>query len=143
MKDGLEHLSAPLREVVEGAVRERAVALIREHLLAAVDLAAAAKAQHPLAEVLCSALEEIATGAPREMFLSRLREDAEHWAYCALPLELEAYVGAGLQRIERTDFAAPARKRLLVALWGSMNAEERRRFLSRVDPEGQFVRRGK
>lgn len=142
MKDGLEHLSAPLRDVVEGAIRERAWAQIREHLLAAHDLAVAAKAEHPLAEILCAALEDFAGGPPREMFLSRLREDAEHWAYCALPLEIEAYVGAGLQRIERVEFAAPARKRLLVALWASMGTEERRRFLSRVDPEGQFVRRG-
>ncbi len=141
MKDGLEHLSGPLRNVVEEATRARAAGQIREHLLAAYDLAVAAKAEHPLAEVLCEALEEMAGGPPREAFLSRLREDAEHWAYCALPLELEAYVGAGLRRIERVEFAAPARKRLFVALWASMGTEERRRFLSRVDPEGQFVRR--
>ena len=141
MKDGLEHISGPLRNVVEEAIQARAQERINEHIMALYDLLVASKAQHPVGEALCEVLEMMEAGPPREAFLSRLREDAEHWADVALPLELEAYVGAGLRRIERVEFAPAARKRLFVALWASTGTEERRRFLSRVDPDGQFVRR--
>lgn len=95
-----------------------------------------------LAEYLCAALDIVSVGDPRaNEHFGNLKYDAEWWADLACPRELEAYVGAGLRAIERRTFAPAAQKRLFVALWEAMPAEDRRKFLSRVDPDGQFVRR--
>ncbi len=94
-----------------------------------------------VAELLSAWLEISGAGAPMLQQFGDLRDDAGWWADSATPLELESYVGAGLRRIERAQFADAARKRIFVALWEGMGAEDRKRFLTRVDPEGKFVRR--
>lgn len=86
-------------------------------------------------------LEEFRAGPPPGAMFGDVRQDAEWWADCALPAEVEAVVAAGLRRIERTQFGAAARKRIFVALWETMKPDDRRAFLVRVDPGGKF--RGK
>lgn len=93
-----------------------------------------------LGEALCAALETVCAGMPDLPFPESSRAEAELWADSATPIELECYTAAALRRIARATFAPRARKRLFVALWESMDKAERRKFLSRVDPAGQFVR---
>ena len=91
----------------------------------------------PVSELLVGFLEIARAGEPEFSAFSDVREDAKWWADVATPIELEAYVGEGLRRIERTSFAPMARKRLMVALWDSFSAEDQRRFLARVNPGGE------
>ena len=91
-----------------------------------------------VAELLCGWLEIYGGGAPRLDQFGDIREDAAFWADMATPIELEAYVGHGLRRIERASFAQGARKRLFVMLWESMSISDRRAFVRRVDPQGKF-----
>lgn len=63
------------------------------------------------AVLLCPALETLAAGAPDIPFLD-LQEEAEDWACLATPYELEAYLIACADRLERTPLAAQARRRI-------------------------------
>lgn len=114
--------------------------MIRAHLNHAIKHAEEGRMVAGLSEALCAALETICAGVPDVPFPAAARSDAEFWADCATPVELECYLAAALRRIESTTFAPRARKRLFVALWDSMSEDDRRRFLSRVDPDGKFVR---
>jgi hypothetical protein len=67
-----------------------------------------------------------------------IRGQAELWADCANHLELECYTVAGLRRLGRVPLALPQRKRLFRALWLSFSDDDRRAFLTRVDPEGRL-----
>ena len=91
-------------------------------------------------KALCAAVLERGAGGPDPAPWGPIREDAEWWADCATPPELEAYAGAALRRIERGNFAERARKRLIVALWETMPEAWRRQFVQRVDPHGRFHR---
>lgn len=91
-----------------------------------------------VAELLSGWLEIAGAGAPQQYLIGDIRSDARWWAELAHPLELEAYVGEGLRRIERTQFAPMARKRLFVALWETMDDADRRKFIQKVDPDGKF-----
>lgn len=128
-------------DVAESYVEQQAAVYRRRALVS--HLAAALSVVEPddrgvVAELLVGWLEEISAGAPRWYPFSHIRDDAEWWADMATPAEIEAFVGAGLRRIERTQFAQAARKRIFVALWESMNDADRRRFVQRVDPAGRF-----
>lgn len=90
--------------------------------------------------VLAAALEDLGAGTPDLSSLSeRMRADAAFWADCASPAEIEVYAAAALRAIPRKAFALAARKRLIVALWESLGDEDRRAFLSAVDPAGKFA----
>ncbi len=92
------------------------------------------------AQIMCAALEEIGAGMPSmDLFMGNLRADAEFWADIATPQELEAFVAAGLRKIERTAFAEVTRKRIFMTNWESFSDADRRNFLTRVDPNGKFV----
>lgn len=84
-----------------------------------------------LGECLCMILDEIGAGTPRYEALGDMRAEATWWADCATPDELETYAAAALRRIERVRFAEAARKRLLVALWESMDAKAQAGFLAK------------
>lgn len=114
--------------------------MIKMHLNLAIDHAENGNMTPALAEALCAALDTICAGIPDVPFPAATRSDAEFWADCAAPMELECYAAAALRRIEGATFAPRAQKRLFVALWENMAEEDRRRFLSRVDPKGKFVR---
>lgn len=92
------------------------------------------------AEIMQHAIEDMAAGPPPHTAFGDLRADAEFWADCATPAEIEAVTAAGLRRIDRALFAEAARKRILVAMWESLPDPDRRTFLRRVDPDGRFRR---
>ena len=113
----------------------------RLHLLArlcAVLSAVTPSEKAAVAEIVVGWLDEVGAGSPRFDVFGDIREDARFWADIAHPAELEAYTAAGLRKIERTQFASGARKRLFVALWDAMAAEDKRKFLSKADPDGVF-----
>jgi len=95
-----------------------------------------------VSELLTGWLETISAGPPTTDLWSDMREAAAFWADIATPAELEAYVAAGLRRIERRQFAQAARKRLFVNLWEVMPEADRRAFVRRVDPQGKFHKGG-
>lgn len=68
--------------------------------------------------------------------------DAQFWADCAPPHELAAYGCAALDRLRGLALGVITRKRLFAQLWQTFPPKERQAFLSRVDPQGQFLRRG-
>lgn len=94
-------------------------------------------------QIMAAAMESLQAGMPASdpFWQEGVRSDAEWWADLATPHELEAYTAAGLRAIERTAFCERARKRLFLALWGSMTVADRQAFIGRVDPAGKF--RGK
>ena len=107
----------------------------------AVDLAVALGAAdaRDAVQVCAAFLEMCGPESPQfHSLYGGLRQDAEHWADCAGPDVVEAYVAAGLRKIERTAFAERARKRLFAALWDSFSEADRRAFVARVDPAGRF-----
>jgi hypothetical protein len=107
----------------------------------AVDLCVALGAADPRDAVqVCAAyLESQAADAPEYSHaFGRERDDAAFWADCATPGQLEAYLAAILRVIGRTAFAERPRKRLFASLWDSFPEGDRRAFVARVDPKGQF-----
>lgn len=114
--------------------------MIATHLEQAIAHAEAGAMVSELGQAFCAALDTICAGAPDVPFPAATRSDAALWADSATPVELECYAAAALDRIGRATFAPRARKRIFVAIWESMDKAERRKFLSRVDPDGQFLR---
>lgn len=132
--------AAPVVAKAHGADALYHELMIKSHLKHAISHAEAGDMVSGLAQALCGALDTICAGVPDVPFPESSRADAEFWADCATPIELECYLAAALRRIEGTAFAPRARKRLFVALWESMDAQDRIKFLSRVDPDGTFTR---
>lgn len=110
--------------------------------LAITELAVAIALAHPedAAVLMAAALEDISAGRPSPWatIFENLRDEAEWWADCANPTELEVYAAAALRRIERTPFGERARKRIFATLWESFAPDDRAAFLARVDPAGRF-----
>lgn len=102
---------------------------IKLHLSHAVGLAVQGGMTAPLCEALSGALEILGAGMPSPPDLEHLRYDAEHWADIAAPMEIEAYVAAGLRRIERATFAEKARKRAFMTLWRSFTPQQQADFI--------------
>ncbi|MGB3317285.1 MAG: hypothetical protein WBB85_23100 [Albidovulum sp.] len=94
------------------------------------------------AMICCSYLEEYGAGDPVHTAFGDIRADAEFWADCAHPAELEHYFAASMKRLGSMVQGIKARKRLIVALWASLSDQDRVAFLSRIDPNGQFTGRG-
>lgn len=91
--------------------------------------------QRVLGEALCAALDTVAAGAPRYGAFGDMREDARWWADCATPVEVEIYLSVILRRLDdlnRSGLALRARKRVFMALWEAMGAEDRKAFLEKV-----------
>lgn len=63
-----------------------------------------------------------------------VRSMAEHWADFADAAEIEAYAAAALRRVERRHFGRGARKRILAAMWQSLDREDRLAFIQAVAP---------
>lgn len=68
--------------------------------------------------------------------------DALFWAVCAPPHELVAYGTAALDRLRGLALGLNTRKRLFARLWETFDPKDRQAFLTRVDAEGRFLRRG-
>lgn len=125
------------RAIGDLAAQARTEALMRQ-LAALLAVVTPADVAH-VCDLLCGWLEENGAGYPDPDFMfGQMRDDAAFWADTATPAELEAYVAAGLRAIERRHFAQGAQKRLFVAFWERMSDADRRKFLSRVDPDGRF-----
>lgn len=90
-------------------------------------------------QIMVAALDDMAAGDPprRDPFCN-IRDDAEWWADCAHPAELEVYFSSALKRLGNRALGVKARKRLFVALWQSFPLADRQAFLSRVDAQRQF-----
>lgn len=90
-------------------------------------------------QIMAAALDDLRAGdPPMPDPFGRLREDADFWADCAHPAELEAYFASALKRLGTQALGIAARKRLFVAIWHSLSDQDRRAFLARVDSEGRF-----
>lgn len=118
---------------IKAATRDPSI----EAMARAMEAAIVAAERHPsgrdaLGQMLCVALDTVAGGAPLHTAFGDMRSDAEWWADCATPVELELYAAAALRRIERKTFAPRARKRLFKALWRTFTADERAAFLAAV-----------
>ncbi|MDP3960298.1 MAG: hypothetical protein Q8Q26_09635 [Pseudorhodobacter sp.] len=114
--------------------RLSAVARIR----LAEGLSRAIAASHPAdaVQIMAAALEDMGGGGPEYAGLvDAARSDAEFWAEVASPILLETYLAAILRLLPHRAFGLPARKRLLVALWGSLSPKDRHAFVARVAPD--------
>lgn len=109
---------------------------------AAQELCLAIAACHPedALQILSAALEDLQAGRPIVSF-ENIRSDAEFWADCASPAELECYFAASLKALRKKALGQKARKRLFVELWEAFSVAEKAAFVSRVDPDGEFRRR--
>lgn len=84
-----------------------------------------------VASAICAAvLDEISAGSPRLDLWGDIRADAEFWADCANPPELEAYFASALKRLKKQALGIRARKRLIAALFTSLSDAEKRAFLA-------------
>lgn len=125
---------------VQGADRFRRDCILKQ--LAAVLSVVGHDDMPDVSDLLAGWLDHNGAGSPDSALFGALREDAAFWADIATPKELEAYVAAGLSRIERRNFAQVTLKRIFVSIWEVMSESDRRRFLSRVDPDGVFRKVG-
>lgn len=84
------------------------------------------------AATICAAyLDRLRTDGPAHPFLNEVRTEAAFWADSAQMPELEAVVLAGLRRLGTMAMGVGTRKRLLVALWRSLPADDRAQFAAR------------
>ena len=104
----------------------------------AVTLGLALADAHPedAAAICAGYLDATAAGMPRLDPFGDIRADAEYWADCANPAELNAYTCAALRRLEARVQGLAARKRLMAAIWRSLPQTERTAFLRKVSGRG-------
>ena len=86
-----------------------------------------------LAAEMCAVhLDNLAAGMPSLDPWGDIRADAEYWADCASPAELNAYACAALRRLGTRMQGHNMRKRMMVAIWRSLTTEDRANFLRKV-----------
>lgn len=109
----------------------------------ATTLCLAIRETHPddARQILTAALIDLSAGMPRHTAFGDIREDATWWADMATPEELMEYMAAALRALGNRALCLKHRKQLLVDLFRSLPADDRRAFLSRVDPSGTFTGR--
>lgn len=96
-----------------------------------------------VAHICATCLAELETGGPYfGDLLGTLTGDALFWADCAPAHELVAYGTAALDRLRGLALGLDTRKRLFARLWETFDPKDRQAFLTRVDAEGRFLRRG-
>lgn len=81
-------------------------------------------------------LERFAPGLPEGAPLfTGIAEEAEWWAHNASDTMLAAILRACLRRVTQRPMVSPqARKRALVAIWNTLDEQDRTAFLEMVDP---------
>ena len=95
------------------------------------------------AHICATYLIELETGGPvMSDLLGIVTGDALFWADCAPAHELVAYGTAALDRLCGLALGLDTRKRLFARLWETFDPKDRQAFLTRVDAEGRFLRRG-
>lgn len=117
--------------------------LRRKAWLDAAQEALANCAPQDAAQLCAACLSEIETGGPvMGDLLGTVAGDAAIWADCAPVHELAAYAVAALDRLRGARLGVSARKRLFAELWQTFDDDDRQAFISRVDAEGRFIRKG-
>jgi hypothetical protein len=86
------------------------------------------------AAICATVLEEMSAGVPLVDPWGDIRADAEFWADCANPAELEVYFASALKRLRNQSLGLHARKRLFMAIWTSFSDADRKAFLARIYP---------
>jgi len=96
-----------------------------------------------VAHICATYLAELETGGPAMGdLLGTVTGDALLWADCAPAHELVAYGTAALDQLRDLALGLDTRKRLFARLWETFDPKDRQAFLTRVDAEGRFLRRG-
>jgi hypothetical protein len=91
-------------------------------------------------QIMTAALTSLCPpGEPGEYFIST-QEDAAWWASCEAPFRLVAVVEAALARLGDVALHLRHRKTLIVSLFQSLPVADRRAFMAKVDPAGNFTR---
>ena len=101
-------------------------------------LARAIAAAHPqdAVQIMAAAMEDLGGDGPEYGWLfETARREAELWAEMVSPIMLETHLAAILRMLPDRAFGLTARKRLLVALWGSLSPKDRHAFVARVAPD--------
>lgn len=95
--------------------------------------------QTVMSDALACHLYDLRAEAPPLVDPDRVaQDDAQHWASTASAPELVAFGAAALAQIEKRRLPLVLLKRLLVAIWQRLGEADRRAFIARVDPKGQF-----
>ena len=112
----------------------KGAALLRHEKRVTAIMALEALDPQEAATICAAVLEEISAGSPTLDTWSDIRSDAEFWADCANPAELEVYFASALKRLRNQSLGLHARKRLFMAIWTSLSDADRKAFLARVAP---------
>jgi hypothetical protein len=89
--------------------------------------------------VMSAAIADLGAGMPSLLSAEdEIRERALWWADTAAEVELVQYACAAMARLQTSPLGLPHRKRLLAAIWKALPDADRRAFLARVDPRGNF-----
>lgn len=76
-------------------------------------------------------LEQAGAGLPDvPLFPEKVRQDAQMWADCADPAELEAYLVAVVAALQDSPLLNKQVKRLAALSFGRMNEQDRQAFLN-------------
>ena len=124
--DGAQDADAVFDEAIASAKLRRAYA---ESLCYAIGQCRPKDA----AQIMAAALEDMEVGGPDPAF-GPLRADAEWWAELAPPHEVQEYVYAGLKQLGQQALGSGARKRMILALWQGLSADDKRAFIAKVTP---------
>lgn len=119
--------------------REMKIRMIR-----ATTLAYAIRDAHPddARQIMVAALIDLSAGMPPHTAFGDIREDARWWSGLASPVELLEYLAEALRELGHKALCLAHRKRLMVDLWESLPRDDRKSFLSKIDPDGEFRRTG-
>lgn len=91
------------------------------------------------AAAICMAfLEGLETGGPNTDPFGTVYSSAAIWADSAPIHEVVAYGVAALDALRGEAAGIGTRKRLFASLWQTFSDEDRKSFLSRVDPDGKL-----
>lgn len=133
----IEAVSHAERRAEMGAARRQSKDFIRKNVQQLLlhygqkDVVAVLRACDDVAFALRDKLPEPVFNGAAPYFSSQ-REEAELWAQFASDGQIAAMLGACFDRIGGTRLAVDDRKRLLVAIWNSLTADDRKAFRDRV-----------
>lgn len=127
-----KHAPIPIEQITEAANWRQ----VREGLDMTLEAAQRMpEGRRALGEALCATLDTCAAGAPAYTAFGDIREDANWWADCATPVEVELYLAATLRRVHRLNragMAENARKRVFMELWNAMPEKDQGAFMRKV-----------
>lgn len=86
--------------------------------------------EYSRAAIAAAVLDECSAGSPYLDAWGDIRADAEFWADCANPRELEVYFASTLTRLENQNLGLRARKRLIAKLFKALGPAEQQAFLT-------------